>query len=72
MRNTMKLERSFVENEDESKLMWPANSGAMYSVINKDSKNKYGEYRGYRIMPGMPSALLEYHPADRSEINFTS
>ncbi|KAL1876689.1 hypothetical protein Plec18167_005097 [Paecilomyces lecythidis] len=57
MRNTMKLERSFVESEDESKLMWPANGGAMYSVVNKDSKNKYGEYRGYRIMPATGSAI---------------
>ncbi|KAL2216423.1 copper amine oxidase [Thermoascus aurantiacus ATCC 26904] len=50
-RNTMKLERSFITNENMSKLMWPENNGAMYTVVNKDAKNKYGEYRGYRIVP---------------------
>lgn len=47
----MKLERSFVTNENMSKLVWPENNGAMYTVVNKDAKNKYGEYRGYRIIP---------------------
>lgn len=47
----MKLERSFITNENMSKLMWPENNGAMYTVVNKDAKNKYGEYRGYRIVP---------------------
>ncbi|TGZ78443.1 copper amine oxidase [Ascodesmis nigricans] len=51
-RNTMVLERSFVESEDEGKINWPTNGAGIYAIINKDEPNKYGEYPGYRIMPG--------------------
>jgi primary-amine oxidase len=48
-RNTMKLERSLIENEDDGKINWPSNGASIYSVINLDKPNKYGEYPGYRI-----------------------
>ena len=48
----MTFERSFVTSEDEGKLDWDVNNGVMYSVVNKDAPNKYGEYRGFKILPG--------------------
>lgn len=48
----MTLERSFVENEDEGKINWPENGAGMYVIVNKDEPNQYGEYPGYRILPG--------------------
>lgn len=50
-RNTMKLQRSFVESEDDSKLLYTGNGRTQYRVVNTDKPNKYGEYRGYRILP---------------------
>ncbi|KAK0321282.1 hypothetical protein LTR82_007734 [Friedmanniomyces endolithicus] len=50
-RNTMKLRRSFVETEDDGKLLYTDNGRTQYSIINADKPNKYGEYRGYRILP---------------------
>ena len=50
-RNTMKLARRFIETEDESGLTYDANSATQYRVINSAVPNKYGEYRGYRILP---------------------
>ncbi|KAK2746498.1 hypothetical protein FQN57_003124 [Myotisia sp. PD_48] len=55
-RNTMKLEKSFIKNEDESKLNWRENSPDMFAVVNKDTPNKYGEYPGYRIVPATHNA----------------
>lgn len=51
-RNTMKLTRSFITSEDDSKLFWGANGATQYRVVSTASTNKYGEYRGYRILPG--------------------
>jgi len=48
----MKLKRSSIESEDNGKLNWPKNAADMYVIMNKDIKNKYGEYPGYRIFPG--------------------
>jgi primary-amine oxidase len=44
--NTMKLERTFIKNENQGKLNWAPNSESMYVVLNKNSTNKYGEMRG--------------------------
>ncbi|KAL8685663.1 MAG: hypothetical protein Q9218_007622 [Villophora microphyllina] len=49
--NTMTLDRTFLASEDEGKLNWDVNNAVMYSVINKDAVNPYGEYRSYKIMP---------------------
>ncbi len=48
----MTLDRSFITSEDQGKLNWDVNNGVMYSVVNKDAVNKFGEYRGWKIMPG--------------------
>ncbi|KFA62426.1 hypothetical protein S40285_06085 [Stachybotrys chlorohalonatus IBT 40285] len=52
-RNTMKIQRSWVSNEDEAKLNWAPNSASSYVVLNKDAVNLYGEYRGYKIAPNL-------------------
>ncbi|KAL3423197.1 copper amine oxidase [Phlyctema vagabunda] len=54
-RNTMKLERGTVDNEDVSKLNWEANGATQFSVMNLDKKNAFGEYRGYKIHPSSPT-----------------
>jgi primary-amine oxidase len=48
----MKAERTFVETEDEGKINWSPNGNGIIAVVNKDQKNKYGEYPGWRIAPG--------------------
>lgn len=50
-RNTMMLQRQFIESEDDSRLLYDGNSATQYRVVNTDKPNKYGEYRGYRILP---------------------
>lgn len=49
--NTMKLERSFVENEDQARLDWKYNGQQQVFVVNKDEVNRNGEYRAYRVLP---------------------
>ena len=56
----MRFERSFIDSENDGKLNWDVNNAVMYSVVNKDAKNKYGEYKGYKISPGKPTDALEY------------
>ena len=51
----MTLDRSFITTEDDGKLNWDANDDVMYTVVNKDAPNKYGEYKSYKIMPGESS-----------------
>ncbi len=51
----MTLDRSFIASEDDGKLNWDANDDVMYTVVNKDAPNKYGEYKSYKIMPGESS-----------------
>ncbi|KAL1593838.1 hypothetical protein SLS60_010571 [Paraconiothyrium brasiliense] len=48
-RNTMKLEKSFITNEEESGIPWAPNDAAIYAIVNKGSPNIYGEYPGYRV-----------------------
>ena len=55
----MKFERTFIDSENDGKLDWDVNNAVMYSVVNKDALNKYGEYRGYKIMPGKYSSRLD-------------
>lgn len=57
-RNTMKLERSFVETEDDSRLNWDSNAQTQVLIVNQDEKNKYGVNRGYRILPSAGTAHL--------------
>lgn len=54
-RKTMKLVRSELENEDDSKLNWEM--GSMVLIYNKDEKNKFGEDRAWRIMPSRGNGI---------------
>ncbi|KAF2192177.1 amine oxidase catalytic domain-containing protein [Zopfia rhizophila CBS 207.26] len=48
-RNTMKVVRSFIENEAKAKINWDPNDAGNYAIVNKDSPNKFGEFPGYRV-----------------------
>lgn len=51
-RSTMKMQRSWVDSEDEGKVHIEGNGQVQYLVLNKNETNDNGEPRGYRIMPG--------------------
>ena len=55
--NTMKIERHFIQNEDQGKINWAPNAASQYIVVNKDAPNPWGELRGYRIAPGYGSPI---------------
>ncbi|KAL2856687.1 copper amine oxidase [Aspergillus pseudoustus] len=57
-RSTMHLKREMIETEDDGRLNWGFNGQTQIHVINQDEKNKYGEYRGYRILPSSGTAHL--------------
>jgi hypothetical protein len=48
----MKAKKTFIENENDGMMNWSPNSASLIAVVNKDQKNKYGEYPGWRIAPG--------------------
>ncbi|CAH0000091.1 unnamed protein product [Clonostachys byssicola] len=56
--NTMKIERSFIDNEDEGRFNWAPNAQAQVLVVNRDEPNRFGEPRGYRILPYTGTAHL--------------
>ena len=51
----MKIDRSFITSEANSKIDYAANGVDYYSIVNKDKPNQYGEYPGYRVMREYPS-----------------
>ncbi|EGO55253.1 hypothetical protein NEUTE1DRAFT_85409 [Neurospora tetrasperma FGSC 2508] len=57
-RNTMHLERSFVESEDEGRFNWAPNQATQVIVVNEDVRNKHGEFRGYRVLPSTGTVHL--------------
>jgi primary-amine oxidase len=57
-RNTMKLQPTEITNEDNGKLDWNTNEATQFVIVNKDTKNAYGEYRGYRLRPSSPAIHL--------------
>ncbi|KAK3940868.1 putative copper amine oxidase [Diplogelasinospora grovesii] len=57
-RSTMALKRSFVESEADGRFNWDGNAVTQVLVVNEDEKNKYGEYRGYRVLPYTGTAHL--------------
>lgn len=57
-RNTMTLQRSFVESEDEGRFDWAVNAAAQVLVVNQNATNAFGEFRGYRILPYTGTAHL--------------
>lgn len=52
----MKMERGYITNEDQGKIDWAQNAQTVYAVVNKDSPNEFGEYRGYKIAPATNNA----------------
>jgi primary-amine oxidase len=50
--NTMKIQRSYIANEDQGKINFSPNAATVYAVVNKDTPTPLGEYPGYRIAPG--------------------
>lgn len=52
-RSTMKLKKRFLKTEDEGKIIYDNNNSKSIAIVNKDKKNKYGEYRGWKIMASM-------------------
>nr|KIR88896.1 hypothetical protein I308_00977 [Cryptococcus tetragattii IND107] len=50
-RSTMHLVRKEITNEDEGKMNWSHNGQEQVVIVNKDAPNKYGEPKGYKIMP---------------------
>ena len=57
-RNTMHLERSYIETEDDGRFKWGANQNTEVLVVNTDEPNKFGIPRGYRILPFTPTIHL--------------
>jgi primary-amine oxidase len=57
-RNTMKLVRHDVASEDESRLYWAQNGQTQYRIVNKEKTDRYGECRGYRIVPSQGTIHL--------------
>nr|XP_018261712.1 uncharacterized protein I303_06153 [Kwoniella dejecticola CBS 10117]OBR83870.1 hypothetical protein I303_06153 [Kwoniella dejecticola CBS 10117] len=55
-RNTMHMVRKEVESEDDGKMNWSANAQEQVIIVNKDAPNKFGEPRGYKIMPSRGGA----------------
>ncbi|KAL6364234.1 hypothetical protein LRP88_02151 [Fusarium phalaenopsidis] len=53
--NTMKVNRSYITSEDDSKITWAKNGAAAYAVVNKDKLNSFGEAPGYHIFPNSGS-----------------
>jgi primary-amine oxidase len=53
MRNTKQSVKSYIKNEDESRLNWPANGAGALIVESADQTNKWGAKRGYKIIPGV-------------------
>jgi primary-amine oxidase len=57
----MRYNISELQTEDEGLLELPPNGQSMYTIINKKYTNKWGEPRGYRIIPGLSNVHLASH-----------
>ncbi|KAK4494552.1 hypothetical protein PRZ48_013908 [Zasmidium cellare] len=72
-RNTMKLSRRFIESESDSQLNWDTNALTQYTILNTDAVNKFGEYRGYRILPTSTAHLTVQNSSNlRNTINWAT
>ncbi len=66
-RNTMKLNRTLITSEDAGQIFYDGNGATQYRVINTDKPNKYGEYRGYRILPSEGTCHLTVQDSNNLE-----
>ncbi len=73
--NSMKINRSFVESEDDGKINWAPNAAAGYAVVNKDKPNEFGEYPGFRIFPSTGASIhltVENSTVFQNTVNWAS
>ncbi|KAK2596781.1 hypothetical protein QQS21_006109 [Conoideocrella luteorostrata] len=54
----MKIEKSFIQDENEAKINWAPNGAAMYAIVNKEATNAFGEYPGYKFSPATSNAIF--------------
>ncbi|KAH6664360.1 copper amine oxidase [Plectosphaerella plurivora] len=54
----MRYDIKEIETEDEGILNPAPNGQTMYTVVHKNALNKWGEARGYRILPGLSNVHL--------------
>ncbi|KAF8999357.1 copper amine oxidase [Cyathus striatus] len=47
-----RIERTFLTDESESRLKHPLNFQGHYAVVNREERNKWGNVRGYVVLPG--------------------
>lgn len=47
-----------IETENDGLIDLPFNGQTMFTVVNKNHTNKWGEPRGYRILPGLSNVVL--------------
>ena len=47
-----RITRTYIENENDALLKFPANLQGGYALVNKDAKNSWGSPRGYAKHPG--------------------
>ncbi|KAJ4292619.1 hypothetical protein N0V90_009282 [Kalmusia sp. IMI 367209] len=52
------MEMDVSNMQEEQQFNWAANNQAMYSIINSNTTNAWGESRGYRIVPGRSNIHL--------------
>lgn len=54
----MRYNISEIQTEDDGLIDLAPNGQAMFTVVNKDQPNKWGQPRGYRILPGLSNVVL--------------
>lgn len=54
----MRYNISDVQTEDDGLIDLPPNGQSMFTVVNKEHTNKWGQARGYRILPGLSNVVL--------------
>ncbi|KEY64646.1 hypothetical protein S7711_02847 [Stachybotrys chartarum IBT 7711] len=54
--NTMRVNRTFIETEDEGKFNWSP-SGQVF-ITNQEERNRFGELRSWRVAPGIGTSHL--------------
>ena len=47
--NTFKANRTFIADESEASIDWHDNDSVLFSIVNKDTPNRFGEYPGWRF-----------------------
>ncbi|VUC20205.1 unnamed protein product [Clonostachys rosea] len=61
-----------VATEDDGLLQMPANGQSMFTIVNKNHTNRWGQPRGYRILPGLSNVVLpsKRSPFFKRSVNF--